>query len=617
MRGSGIIMKDQYMTKKKPIDKRERPGKGLDRTGILEGYQGKKDGKLYSNIFDESRDAIIIAGRDGRFVDFNKSALDLLGYAREEMMGMDVDGLYINPEDIKRFRREIGDKEAVTDFDIRLRKKNGKIMDCLVNMTIRKSEEGKFIGYQGIVRDITVQKQAENLYNSFANSTQTGVYVVQNKRFKFINPHVLNYSQYYTMEELVNTDPIDMVHPEDRKATRENAIKMLKGERQAPYEFRLIAKDGSIKWILETVTPIEYYGERAVMGNSMDITVEREARAEVEEMKILECSILDAIPHAVIGLENRRIIFANNSVEDVFGWTPEEIIGRLTRIFYGSDEGYEEIARRVYPVLEKQNTHIEEFPCVRKDGTEIVCMVNTSKVGDILKDKRIVVVYEDITERKRAQGELKLSFERVQKRLEETVNALASMTEKRDPYTAGHQQRVAQLAGAIAREMKLPDEQVEGILVAATLHDIGKIYEPSEILSKPGILTDIEFLMMKVHPQIGFDILKNIEFPWPVAKIVLQHHEKLDGSGYPEGLSDGNILLGARILAIADVVEAMASHRPYRAALGIESALKEISENKGILYDPDAVDSCLRLFKEERFEFKFQPHTELRLNLES
>jgi PAS domain S-box-containing protein/putative nucleotidyltransferase with HDIG domain len=593
------------MTEKKQIDERGKPDNGVDRTGTFEGNQGKKDVNLYSNFFNESRDAIIIAGRDGRFVDFNQSALDLLGYTREEMLGMDISSLYIDPEDRERFFREIRDTGSVTDFDIRLRKKNGKVMDCLVTMTLRKSGVEKFMGYQGIIRDITVQKQAESLYNSFANSTRTGVYVVQNRRFKFINPHVLNYSKYYTMEELVNTDPIEMVHPDDREATRENAIKMLKGERQTPYEFRLIAKDGSVKWILETVTPIEYYGEPAVMGNSMDITVERETRAEVEEMKVLESSILDAIPHAVIGLENRRIIFANNSVEAVFGWKPEEIIGKMTRIFYRSDEAYEEIARRVYPVLEKQNIHSEEFPCVRRDGTEIVCMVNTSKVGDILKDKRIVVVYEDITERKRAQGELKLSFERVQKRLKETVNALASMTEKRDPYTAGHQQRVSQLAGAIAREMKLPDEQVEGILVAATLHDIGKIYEPSEILSKPGILTDIEFLMMKVHPQIGYDILRNIEFPWPVATIVLQHHEKLDGSGYPRGISDGNILLEARILAVADVVEAMASHRPYRAALGIDSALKEISENSGILYDADAVDSCLRLFKNKRFEFKF------------
>jgi PAS domain S-box-containing protein/putative nucleotidyltransferase with HDIG domain len=610
-------MKDQDRTKKQLVDDLDTLRMRVDQMERLEDRQGKRGEDLYSNFFEESRDAIIIAGRDGRFVDFNQSALDLLGYTREEMRGMDVSRLSIDPEDREKFIREIREVGSVTDFDIRLRKKNGKVMDCLVTMTLRKSGVGKFMGYQGIVRDITIQKQAENLYNSFANSTQTGVYVVQNKRFKFINPHVLNYSKYYTMEELVNTNPLDMVHPDDRESTRENVIKMLKGERTTPYEYRLIAKDGSVKRILETVTSVDYYGERAVMGNCMDITTEREARTEVEEMKALESSILDAIPHAVIGLENRRIIFANNSVEAVFGWKPDEIIGRLTRIFYRSDEEYEEIARRVYPVLERRNTHSEEFPCVRRDGAKIVCMVNTSKVGDILKDKRIVVVYEDITERKRAQGELKLSFERVQKRLEETVNALSSMTEKRDPYTAGHQQRVAQLAGAIAREMKLPENQVEGILVASTLHDIGKIYEPSEILSKPGILTDIEFLMMKVHPQIGYDILKNIEFPWPVARIVRQHHEKLDGSGYPEGLSGDDILLEARIIAVADVVEAMASHRPYRAALGITLALKEISENRGILYDPVAVDSCLKLFKEKRFKFRFQPNTDLRLNVGS
>ena len=164
----------------------------------------------------------------------------------------------------------------------------------------------------------------------------------------------------------------------------------------------------------------------------------------------------------------------------------------------------------------------------------------------------------DITFRKKAQEEIKRTVERLKKRLEETVNALASIAEKRDPYTAGHQQRVAQLAGAIAREMNLPEDRVESVVVAATLHDIGKIYEPSEILSKPDILTDIEFLMMKVHPEIGYDILKNIDFPWPVARIVRQHHERIDGSGYPDNLTDKEILLEAKILAVADVVEAMA-----------------------------------------------------------
>ena len=178
------------------------------------------------------------------------------------------------------------------------------------------------------------------------------------------------------------------------------------------------------------------------------------------------------------------------------------------------------------------------------------------------------------------------------------------MTELRDPYTSGHQQRVTQLACAIAKEMNLNEKITEEIRVSGALHDIGKIHIPSEILSKPGRLTENEFNMIKTHSEAGFNILKAIEFPWPVAPVVLQHHERTNGSGYPAGLLVKDILLEARVLAVADVVEAMSSHRPYRPALGINKALEEISQNKGILYDPEVVDACLKLFAEKRFKFE-------------
>lgn len=193
-------------------------------------------------------------------------------------------------------------------------------------------------------------------------------------------------------------------------------------------------------------------------------------------------------------------------------------------------------------------------------------------------------------------AELRASFVKLQRIMEETVNALVSATEKRDPYTAGHQQRVAHLAGAIAREMGLSEEQIEGIRVAGALHDIGKIYVPAEILNKPGRLAEIEFTIIKTHPQVSYDIIKEIEFPWPVAQTVLQHHERMNGSGYPQGLTGEDIALEARILAVADVVEAMASHRPYRPILGLDEALDEISQNKDSFYDPQVVDACLALF---------------------
>jgi len=204
---------------------------------------------------------------------------------------------------------------------------------------------------------------------------------------------------------------------------------------------------------------------------------------------------------------------------------------------------------------------------------------------------------------RRKEKERKQTFAKLQKSLEGTINALASAMGKRDPYSAGHQRRVAKLARAIAEEMGLSKDETHGIRVAGRIHDIGKISVPAEILVRPGRLTDIEFSIIKTHAQVGYDILKDIEFPWPVAEIVLQHHERMDGSGYPQGLSGKKIILGARIMAVADVVEAMSSHRPYRPALGIDKALEEISQNRGILYDTRVVDACLKLFKENRFGF--------------
>jgi len=207
-------------------------------------------------------------------------------------------------------------------------------------------------------------------------------------------------------------------------------------------------------------------------------------------------------------------------------------------------------------------------------------------------------------ERKQIEEDLRKSVDKIQRILEQTVDALASALEIRDPYTAGHQRNVAKLACSIAEYMGLSGDQVEGLAVAGTLHDIGKITVPAEILSKPGKLSEFEFSLIKSHSQTGYEILKKIEFPWPIAQIVRQHHERMDGSGYPSGISGEDILLEARILAVADVVEAMASHRPYRSALGINKALEEISQNSGVLYDPEVVETCVKLFTDKKFKFK-------------
>jgi len=204
---------------------------------------------------------------------------------------------------------------------------------------------------------------------------------------------------------------------------------------------------------------------------------------------------------------------------------------------------------------------------------------------------------------KLAEKKLQQSYQKIKKTMEDTINVIGNIVETKDPYTAGHQKNVSELAIAIAREMKLPQYKIEGIRIASLVHDMGKISIPADILNKPDKLIDIEYSLIKNHPKTGYDIIESIEFNWPIAEIILQHHENIDGSGYPNKLKGDEILLEARIIRVADVVEAMSSHRPYRPALGIDKALEEISQNRGILYDSEVADVCLKLFKKKEFKF--------------
>lgn len=234
------------------------------------------------------------------------------------------------------------------------------------------------------------------------------VYVVQNGKFRFVNPQFAM-AGGFTEKEMLGMESARIIHPDDRKEARENAVKMLHGESTLPYTFRILAKDGSVKWIQETVHPITYKGKRAVLGHSMDVTAHREAMEKLRDLQALQNSILDALPIAVLGMHDRRIMLANNAVEAVFGWKPEELIGRNSRVLYRNDKDYQEIGRSVYRALQKKRTHTLEFPCRRKDGENIICLLSVARIGEYLKDRRIIATYEDITERKRAEQALEES----------------------------------------------------------------------------------------------------------------------------------------------------------------------------------------------------------------
>jgi PAS domain S-box-containing protein len=299
-----------------------------------------------------------------------------------------------------------------------------------------------------------------------------------------------------------------------------------------------------------------------------------------------------------------QLTYVSPSVTRLLGYTIEEAFTTtMDEVF--SPPSYKIAFETLYKVLAVENSsqgnqnemQTLELELIHKNGSIIPVEVSYSliRAADGIPEE-ILAVVRDIRERKRVEQELQLYNEKLLKSMEDMIQSIARIVEVRDPYTAGHQKRTAQLAVTIGEELKLPKDQIKGLRLASSIHDIGKIQVPSEILSKPDELSGPEFSIIKMHPLVGSEIVKHNELPWPISTIILQHHERMDGSGYPSGLKGENIILEAKILAVADVVEAMSSHRPYRPSQGIEKALEYISFEKGRLFDSDVVDACLKIF---------------------
>jgi len=300
-----------------------------------------------------------------------------------------------------------------------------------------------------------------------------------------------------------------------------------------------------------------------------------------------------------------KFTYINPVIETILGYRPEEIIGRYF-IDIVRKEDVHRCIEFFKQVRDHQQTIKEEMGILlHKDGTEryfsFSCAPNFDSESHFIG---VVGTFKNMTDIRKSEMELKKSFEKLQSVMSSTIDAISIIVESRDPYTAGHQRRVTQLATAIACELALSKEKIDLIRMGSLIHDIGKIYIPSEILTKPMKLNDIEYAMIKSHPEVARKILKQVDFIPTVVDMVYQHHERIDGSGYPRKLKRDDILIEARILAVADTVEAMATHRPYRASLGIEKALEEIENQRGILYDEAVADACLVLFREKGFQFK-------------
>ncbi len=311
----------------------------------------------------------------------------------------------------------------------------------------------------------------------------------------------------------------------------------------------------------------------------------------------------DNAASAIFIVNDWNMLYVNPAATELTGYRNEELLSKNFLEIVHPD--FQDLIIDCF-----NRVHLGDRTCTRygfkiltKNSAERWVHFNSTLID---YDNKAAILGEavDVTEQKRAGDQIRRNNENLRKALNGIILSMAMTLEVRDPYTAGHQRGVADLAQAIAIEMDLPSDQVEGIRVAAAIHDLGKISIPAEILSKPARLNDIEYQIVKGHSQIGYDILRNIDFPWPVAEIVYQHHERLNGSGYPRGLSGSQILIEAKIIMVADVVESMSSHRPYRPSLGVSKALEEINGKKGIDYDSETVDACLRVFNSRGFIFK-------------
>ncbi len=422
----------------------------------------------------------------------------------------------------------------------------------------------------------------------------------------------------YSRQEALTHGIQELTHPDDIEASMDARRRLLTGTvSYYEKEARLIRKDGREVWVRIVTSLVRPTNGAAAHFTSLvqDISRQKELEKEQRETNLRFRQLAENIrevlfladptdgrtlyispAYEVIWLQSTSAVYANPAawMEAVH---PEDLAG----------------VQHAIATARVSGNMNHDFRIVRPDGA--VRWIN-GRTFPILDDKqrpyRLAGIAEDITERKRSEAEIQRQVAQLEKAMYSTIEVIATMSEMRDPYTHGHERRVAEVAAAIAGEMGLAPGRIEGVRIAGYLHDLGKIRVPAEILAKPTRLTPEEFNLVKLHPQASYEILKPLQFPWPVAEIARQHHERLDGSGYPQGLKDQEILLEAKILAVADTVEAMASHRPYRPGLGVEAALAEIQAGRGKLFEPPVVDACLRLFRQKGYQLPTR-HDTLRL----
>jgi PAS domain S-box-containing protein/putative nucleotidyltransferase with HDIG domain len=631
-------------------------------TDITERKRAEAALLLKDQVFESALSANSIADINGVITTVNRAFIKCWGYERhEEVLGKPISDFLFSEEaarDIITALKSVGTWEG--EFTALC--KDGSTFDAYAVATSLKDLSGRLTGYQSSVLDITEWKHSEEVLHdeqqraqSYLDIAPVIIVALNDKgQIDLINLEgckVLGYQEH----ELIGREWFENFIPQQqRKSVRQVFAQLMSGniELVTHHENQVITQNGEQR-LIEWNNSVIRDPDGTIIGllsSGEDITKRRTSELELKNLNqmlrtaqtcnealvratdepVLIQQICDILANHVdfslvwVGLfgssgHDFTVTHSSDSCESVEtfnnqwneddGPSPalEAMRSGKIQVIHASDSG------DAFQAYRKQIAAIGCFsiaamPLMHMKRSIGLMMVYSYK-NNVFNQQQVDLLEELANDLAYGITSLRTNIERehmgqrLEQNLLQTVQAIAMTLETRDPYTAGHQRRVTELSLAIASAMGLDEQQIEGIRFGATIHDIGKIHIPAEILNRPGRLNELEFGLIKTHPEVGLEIVKEIEFPWPVADIIHQHHERLDGSGYPQGLKGDEIILEARILAVADVVEAMSSHRPYRPGLGIEAALDEISKNRGIFYDPLIVDTCIKLFNDKQFAF--------------
>lgn len=539
---------------------------------------------------------------------FGPQYLRMLGYNPDELTARaETLELLLHPDDRERalltmasVEREGPDQGAM---EFRLRTNAGGW--CWIRSAWRvvgRAPDGRALRLVGTHVDITAQKEAERRLRSSSeylaeiiDAIGDPVFVKDEVfRFTLVN-NALCTMLGKSRDELLGTTGGEFLPPDQMDHFLDVDRMVLSSGEENLCEELLTDRNGEIRTIVTRKTRhVSHDGARYIVGVIRDVTERKLAELALQESEEKYRLVVETASEAIFIVQDESLQFANAATLKLFQRSAEEVAGRPLVEFIHPDDRAMVLERNLRLLAGETVEKGHQFRVVNPAGDVRWAELNAAR-AEWHGRPATVNLLSDITERVDALERLKRSQNSI-------IRSVGAITEMRDPYTAGHQERVAALATAIASEMRLNQDRIDGLRVAAELHDIGKMSIPAEILSKPAKLTEVEFSLVREHSQTGYEILKDIDFPWPIAEIVLQHHERVDGSGYPRGLAGNQICLEAKILAVADTVEAMASHRPYRPALGIDAALQEIREQEGKLYDAEVVAMCVQLFA-DGFEF--------------